>query len=123
MKMLLKDGDMEGIRELKQRLEENGIPASIQGTDTARMIIPVFLIRPTLWIYIDEQYGDALELIRNPEHIVRNGVDVEEFYKLQQSEPDQRKALNKVLLQVLLFALALMAGMLLVIWYLQGVNT
>jgi hypothetical protein len=123
MKMLLKDGEMEGLRMLKQRLEENGIPSFIQGADTARMIIPVFLIRPTLWIYIDEQYGDALELIQNPDHVVRNGVDVEAFYELQPPERDQRKALNKVLIQGLLFLLALMGGILLFIWYLQRANT
>jgi hypothetical protein len=83
----------------------------------------VFLVRPTLWIYIDEQYEDALELIQNPEHVVRNGVDVGEFYELQPSERDQRKALNKVLIQGLLFLLALMGGILLFIWYLQRANT
>jgi hypothetical protein len=122
MKMLTKNGDMESLRVLQERLEQNGIPAFIQGADTARMIIPVFLIRPTLWIYIDEQYDDALGLISNPEHVVRNRVDVEEFYTLQPSEGEQRKALNKVLIQALLFLLALMGGILFVIWYLQGAH-
>jgi hypothetical protein len=123
MKMLTKDGSMEDLQELKQRLEENGIPAFIQGADTARMIIPVFLLRPTLWIYIDEQLEDAEQLMGNPGHIVRHGVDVEEFYNLQPSEGEQRKALNKVLIQALLFLLALMVGIYWVIEFLQKTNT
>jgi hypothetical protein len=123
MKMLTKDGSMEDLQELKQRLEENGIPAFIQGADTARMIIPVFLLRPTLWIYIDEQLEDAEQLMGNPGHIVRQGVDVEEFYNLQPSEGEQRKALNKVLIQALLFLLALMVGIYWVIEFLQKTNT
>jgi hypothetical protein len=123
MKLLTKDGSVEDLRVLKERLEENGIPAFIQGEETARMIVPVFLLRPTLWIYIDEQLDDAIQLIQNPEHRVRNRVDVEEFYRLQPSEREQRKALNKVLMQVALFMALLMVGIYLIIRYLQGVNT
>lgn len=122
MKMLIRDEDRQYLQSLKERLEENGIPSFVQGEETARMIVPV-LLRPTLWVYIDDQFDDALELIHNPDHVVRIRIDVEEFYKLQPPEREQRRALNKVLIQVLLFLLALMAGIYLVIRFLATVNS
>ena len=77
MKMLIRDGDKQYLISLKERLEENGIPAVIQGEDTARMTIPAFLLEPTLWVYLDEQFEDAVQLINNPDYQVTSAIDVE----------------------------------------------
>jgi hypothetical protein len=111
MKMLTRDSDGQFLNELKHRLEENGIPAVIQGENTARMIIPAFLLQPTLWVYLDEQFEDAVGLMDNPNHQVKLKVDMEEFYALQPSEQQQAQDLNAALLHLLLIVGAIMLGM------------
>ncbi len=109
--MLTRDSDRNYLIELKQRLEENGIPAVIQGENTARMIVPIFLLQPTLWVYLDEQFEDAVELMGNPDHQVSSGIDIEEFYALQPSAEQQAQDLNAALLHLLLIVGAVMVGM------------
>jgi hypothetical protein len=42
------------------------------------MIIPRFLLEPTLWVYLDDQFDDALKLIENPDHEATTGIDIAE---------------------------------------------
>ena len=111
MKMIARDGSNLHLLELKERLEDNGIPAVIHGENTARMFIPFFLFQPTLWIYLDEQYEDASQLIVNSEHTVKTKINVEAFYKEQPNEVEQRNELNAALIHLALFVGLLMAGM------------
>jgi hypothetical protein len=94
MKLLAKNGDVQYLQSLRQRLEENGIPATIQGENTARMLVPSVAFEPTLWVYIDEQYAEARELLGDPEHVVSNRVDVSSFYANLPSESEQRELLS-----------------------------
>ena len=109
--MIARDGSNLHLLELKERLEDNGIPAVIHGENTARMFIPFFLFQPTLWIYRDEQYEDASQLIVNSEHTVKTKINVEAFYKEQPNEVEQRNELNAALIHLALFVGLLMAGM------------
>lgn len=88
MKMLTRDGDQSYLESLMELLESNGIPASIQGTETARMITPRVVAEPSLWIYLNEQFEDAVNLINAPNYKVTAGIDVEEFYSNQPSDKD-----------------------------------
>ncbi len=110
MKMLTRDSDRQYLIELKQRLEENGIPAVIQGENAARMIVPI-LLQPTLWVCVDEQFEDAVCLMDNPDHQVSSKIDMEEFYAMQPSAEQQARDLNAALLHLLLIVGAVMVGM------------
>jgi len=87
--MLTRDGNHDYLVSLKNLLEENGIPSVIQGTETARMIIPTFLLEPTLWVYFDEQFEDASRLIIDNEHVVTTGISIEDFYNNQPNKKEQ----------------------------------
>lgn len=39
-----------------------------------------------LFVCIDEQYDDALALLKDPEHVVAHPVDIEEFKQAEQSQ-------------------------------------
>ena len=95
--MLIRDSNEQHLVSLKQLLEENGIPAVIQGKETARMTYRFFLFEPTLWIYINEQFDDAVKLIADPSHTVISGIDVEEFYAAQPNEEEAASATNTAL--------------------------
>ena len=113
MKLVVRDSDEHYLTSLKELLEENGIPAVIQGKETARMTYRFFLFEPTLWIYINEQFDDAVKLIADPSHTVVTGIDVEEFYGAQSNEEETDSATNKALanLALLVIFLALLIFM------------
>lgn len=97
MKMLTRSGNNEYLESLRERLEENGIPAVIHGTETARMIVPTLLFEPSLWVYLNDQFEDAKGLLDNPEHRVTTGIDVEAFYANQPSQEElNTQSLNLV---------------------------
>jgi len=100
MKMLAKNGDIQYLQSLKQRLEENGIPANIQGENTARMLVPNVAFEPTLWVYLDAQFEEAKELLEDPAHVVTNKIDVSEFYESLPSEEEQRSAVTDAFLHL-----------------------
>ena len=70
MKLITINTDINCLHKLKDLLQENGIPA-----------IVFFMIRPSLWIHIDEQLDEALNLVNNSEYTVINKVDIAEFYE------------------------------------------
>ena len=110
MKMLARSGNNEYLESLKARLEANGIPAVIHGTETARMIVPTLLFEPSLWVYLNDQYADAKNLIDNPDHTVTTGIDVEEFYASQPSEEElNTQSLNFISNTALTILLGLLA--------------
>ncbi len=113
--MLARNGDIQYLRSLKQRLEENGIPASIQGEETARMLVPNVAFEPTLWIYLDEQYEEAEALLEDPDYVVINKIDVTEFYENLPSEEEQRSAVTNAFLHLGWVAGLIVLGLLLLI--------
>ena len=92
---------------IKLLLESNGIPASISNKGFARLyhFIPNTL---AVFVYLDEQYEDAIKLIENPDHVVTNPVDIDAFYAALESEPMQNEihnAMNRLILGMFVFGL------------------
>lgn len=81
----------------------------IHGENTARMIVPRVLLEPGLWVYIDEQQGEAKRLIDNPDYEVRNPVDVENFHAMADGIRTDPAHLNRALLHMAGIMLAVMA--------------
>jgi len=106
--MLTRNGDKHYLNSLKARLEENGIPAVIQGKETARMSLPWSVFEPTLWIYIDEQFIDAVRIIEDPNYKAPSGVDIDEFYAIQLSGEESFAATNNALGNLALFVVFIM---------------
>ena len=123
MKMITRDHNVQYLETLKVRLEGNGIPAVIQGQNTARMIVPISVFQPTLWIYIDEQFDDAVQLIENPAHIVTSGIDMEAFYNDQPNELEQHDNLNAALIHLALFVGLIMLAIFVFIKILNWLQT
>lgn len=82
MKFLTKSTDLVHLYVLRDLLEANGIPAVIKGENTARMISPFLMTEPSLWVYLDEQAGEAEKLILDPTYEVEHRIDVDEFHRL-----------------------------------------
>ena len=101
--MITRDSDKSHLQDLKELLESKGIPAIIQGENTARMIIPYFAFQPTLWVYLDEQFDDAVQLISNPAYKVQSGIDIKEFYSSVEKLGSNQSKMNKVYIDLGLF--------------------
>lgn len=121
--MLTRDSDNEHLVSLKERLENSGIPAVIQGKETARMIIPRVLLEPTLWIYIDDQFEDAVRLLDDPDHIVSTGIDIEQFYENVLSETAQKRALDEGLKHIAIYIGAILFGLFIIIKILERITS
>ena len=91
MKLLYRANSLEEANELKASLEMAGIPAMISGENFSALRIPLFPNNLGVFIYLDEQYNDALQVMDNPEFIPETAVDTEEFYQLQDSEEFRHK--------------------------------
>jgi len=119
--MVTRDSDKSHLQDLKDRLESKGIPAVIQGENTARMIIPYFALQPTLWVYLDKQFDDAVRLLANPDHEVTTGVDIEEFYASVEEVEANQSNINKVYIDLGLFFAGILAALVIVIILLNKV--
>ena len=98
MKFLTKSTDIVHLQILKNLLEANGIPAVIEGENTARMISPFLLTELSLWVYLDEQWAEAEKLILDPTYEVENKIDVAEFYHLTEDVAENPKQTYDMLL-------------------------
>ncbi len=121
MKMLTRDDDKEYLASLKAKLEESGIPAVVHGEDTARMVFHKYLLEPTLWIYIDEQFEDAVKLMENPNHVVTTGIDMDEFCKITNSKTHQQQAFNEAVKQIAITIGIVMLGIFIFVKVLESI--
>ena len=71
MKLITISRDIICLHKCKTLLQENGIPATV-----------FIMFKPSLWIYIDKQLNEALNLVNDNTYTVINKVDVVEFYQL-----------------------------------------
>jgi len=97
MKRLIKSIDTSQLHVLKELLESNGIPALINGENTARAITPFLMTEPSLWVYLDEQFDEALKLLQDSDYEVVNKVDMEEFHAVADNIAAHPSSLNAVL--------------------------
>ena len=112
MKRVIKSIDASQLHVLKDLLETNGIPALINGENTARIITPFLMTEPSLWVYLDEQRDEALRLIEDPDYEVVNKVDMIEFYKVADTVTDKPESLNTALVYLAATMAVVLLGLL-----------
>lgn len=123
MKLISKHPDTAYLEEMRQRLESRGIPAVVQGQSMARLLVPVGATEPTLWVYLPYQEDDAKALLDNPEHMVEQPVDVDEFYLLTQSDMAQDQLRSAALKKMLTISFGLLAALVAGIVLLRVIDT
>jgi hypothetical protein len=121
MKRVIKSIDASQLHVLKDLLEMNGIPALINGENTARMITPFLMTEPSLWVYLDEQRDEALRLIEDPDYEVVNKVDMIEFYKVADTITDKPESLNTALVYLGATMAVVLLGLFVVVKVLEWV--
>ena len=118
MRLLFESEIPSELTEAKELLEQKGIPAFISDEETYRVRPSAVLYKKGLWVCLEEQYGDAVKLLKNPDHEVIKPVDVETFYRSleeAQKEPLRNlwlyrdKILNIVFITVALVAIVVAA--------------
>lgn len=109
MKLVYRANGLEEANEIKNLLENAGIPAMISGENFSALRIPFFPNNLGVFIYLDDQYNDAMQLMADPEYTPETLVDVEQFYQLMESNEFRHK-LNQRYLKVFswLFAVVLL---------------
>jgi hypothetical protein len=121
MKRVIKSIDASQLHVLKDLLETNGIPALINGENTARIITPFLMTEPSLWVYLDEQRDEALRLIEDPDYEVVNKVDMVEFYKVADTVTDKPESLNTALVYLAATMAMVLLGLLVLVKVLEWV--
>ncbi|MGD8785548.1 MAG: hypothetical protein PVG75_13980 [Thioalkalispiraceae bacterium] len=96
MKYVDKTATLDEANQIKTLLESRGIPAFVSNKRYARLSPPFTPYYLGVFIYIDSQYEDALALINNPEHTVKQPVDVTEFYQLL-DRPEHKQAVYQAM--------------------------
>lgn len=109
MKLLISSGDNEYLYNQQHLLESNGIPAYISSSDSNR-VIPFGISKASLWVYLDEQYDEAMLLIKNPDYEVQNKIDVERFREMADEIEQDKSGLNSALRDLLLWSVLLLIG-------------
>ena len=123
MKLVTRSTDTSYLYALKGLLEANGIPASVQGDNTARMITPYLMTQPGLWVYLDEQHQDAINLVNDEDYIVMNKIDVDEFYKLNENITSDTSVMNEAYIKLVVNIFAWLLGAFLVFKFLVWLST
>ena len=121
MKRVIRSIDASQLHVLKDLLETNGIPALINGENTARIITPFLMTEPSLWVYLDEQRDEALRLIEDSDYEVVNKVDMTEFYKVADTVTDKPESLNTALVYLGATMAVVLLGLFVVVKVLEWV--
>jgi len=122
MKLIISDADNRTLEAMKELLEENGIPAFINGENTSR-IMPFITTKASLWVHLSEQANEALLLINNHEYEVKNKVDMDEYYKIKEEFMGNPKNLSNALGDLAVFMGFIMLGVFILLKVLQWLNT
>ena len=89
MKLVCKCSELIEAERIKNLLESKGIPANITGQEAFHLQLAALVLRPlAVWVYIDEQLNDATICLDKPEHVVRNALNIENFYQELQENID-----------------------------------
>jgi len=90
MKLLDSSFSQNDANGISGFLRQHGILTFISSKDSHRM--GSFLTAATtvgVWVVLDEQYNDALNLLKNPEHEVSNPLSMEEM-QIIESQTNQQ---------------------------------
>ena len=94
MELVYTTSSLEEANQIKNRLEEAGIPIMIAGENVTRIRLPFLSSNLGLFIYINNQYDDAMALINNVNHKVTTAIDVDAFYQVVESN-EMKQYLDK----------------------------
>ena len=106
MKLIHKANNLKGAEDIKTLLENAGIPVSISNKGLARLRVLFIPHLLGVFIYNSSQYQDAIALLKDKNHIVRNPIDIDAFYKSinsQDMKAAAHEAMNRFLLGMILF--------------------
>ena len=110
MKLLTSSSDSQYLASMKHLLDENGIPAFVSNEDTNRMI-PIGIAKASLWVYIDDQYDEAKQLLNDPDYEVINKVNMDTFHELESSMKEGTTSLVGALRDLLIRGVVLLMVM------------
>lgn len=108
MKFVYQAYTLAEANEIKELLENAGIPASISNKGFSQLHVPFIPHTLGVFIYINTQYNDAIALINNKNHDVAEPVDVNEFYRILNSTSHKEAmhhAMNNFIWGMLAFGL------------------
>lgn len=99
MKLVFKTNDNNEANKYHQLLEEKGIPSvcSEMGLNNIGTHIPGGI---EVRIYVNAQYDDAIQLLDNPLHEVKEVIDLDEFNQFYDSQ--QRKSELQVIYKLII---------------------
>ena len=90
MKTLLEESDRKEVDRVRMLFEKNGIPIHIGNEATARNLNFMPLTKNyTIDICEDSQYECATHLLQDEDYIVKNPLDVQQYYEqIQANAPN-----------------------------------
>jgi hypothetical protein len=90
-------------------LAGSGIPTFISSKNSGPALGFVLANKYTLWVCLENQYEDAVNLLKNPDHVVKNPVDVDDYHRFVESS--SRESANRFYDHfMLIFVISLIAG-------------
>ena len=121
MKLVYKSNDPNEANDITMLLENNGIPSELFENDLRNRgtHIPD---GQEVHIYVNTQYNDALELIKNPNHEVKQPIDISKFNKTLESE-EVKSSINQLKNQFIKYGSIVIAIFLLFLSYLIYIKT
>ncbi|WP_395373332.1 putative signal transducing protein [Marinicella sp. W31] len=116
MKRIFKTNEYNEALSIRGLLESAGIPAHISenGFRSRGPILPEGI---DVWIYIDDQLEDAEMLMEDPNHEVREPVDIQAFYH-DLDEGETSEVLENHRFQIIMYGTGLIAVMIFIIYLL-----
>ncbi len=116
MKLLFQSGEKSEIDDARLLLESKGIPVFV-GNETSAQNLGIVLAtrRYAFWVVFDEQFEDALALLKDREHEVSNPVDIDAYYREMDHvrEKSTENLFNKMMLFLVVLALAIIGALIL----------
>ena len=100
MKIVFHSTDKTEVYSAKLLLAGKGIPTFIGGENSGPALGFVYADKYTLWACLESQYDDAIAVLKDPDHEVKEPVDQIEF---QDYIDFSMKDINKVLLEKIMW--------------------
>ena len=117
MKLIQKFYETNDAEMLVSLLKKNGIPAKIH-VNKARFIGADIQQYKEVWLYIDAQYIEAINLLNDKNYKVKNPVDLKLFNKYARSA-EAKKHLSKLTNSFIKKGLILIIILLAIGWYIN----
>jgi len=96
MELVYQSVDQAEVNNIKSLLEDNGIPSFITNENSNNLRRHSFT-GMGIFIHINSQREEAIKLINNPSHIVKNKVDIIEYYEHINDSVNQSEVNNHII--------------------------